>query len=423
MITGTENNLGRSMLTVLALLLTTFSTYAQNAGMIQQDTALFRAFDQLSKADSNVVSILHLGDSHVQAGYFSLATAALLQQQFGYAGRGFVFPYNLAGTNGPEDYRWNSPSRWTMERVIDRYKPPVLGPGAITIQTQATPALSFTGKQDAAMDNNFRKVQLLYDANTDSNNLVCPEAEITVTGMPFPGSPTIKMATLNFPQSSQSFQVRWENTGNLPFRFYGAVFQNGHNGVLYHSVGINGAMYQHYNDLSNVLLAQMSVLQPRLVIISLGTNEAYGKFDPLLFRNEIDKTVQLIRQQLPTACILLTTPPDCMRAVRKTTRKKIGKKKYRTIHSTAYYPNPYISMATQQIVGYARQHGVACWNFNAVNKDEKDRFAGGWAPDHIHFNPRGYQLQGQLLYEALKQSYNQYLQVKKKNQVNTDDRH
>ncbi|MGN7821746.1 GDSL-type esterase/lipase family protein [Chitinophaga sp. 22536] len=425
MITGRENNHRKSIAAVLVLLLTTFATYAQpQVNVIQQDTALHRAFESLYHADSNVVSILHLGDSHVQAGYFPLATASLLQQQFGYAGRGYVFPYNVAGTNGPEDYRWNSTVRWTMERVIDRYKPPVLGPGAIAMQTLVqAPALSFAGKQDGMMDNNFRKVTLFYDAATDNNTISSPDAaQITVTGTPFPGTPTIKMATLDFLQTSQTFQVRWDNPGNLPFRFYGAVLQNGRNGVLYHSVGINGAMYQQYNDLNSVLLAQLAVFHPRLVIISLGTNEAYGRFDPLAFREEIDKTVQLIREQAPAASILLTTPPDCMRAVKKAVRKKISKKKYRTYYTTSYYPNPYIAMATQQITGYARQHGIACWNFNAVNKAEAGRFAGGWAPDHIHFSTKGYQLQGQLLYEALQQSYNQYLQVKKKNPVNSDDR-
>ncbi|HEY1164862.1 MAG TPA: hypothetical protein VGE90_06830 [Chitinophaga sp.] len=40
----------------------------------------------------------------------------------------------------------------------------------------------------------------------------------------------------------------------------------------------------------------------------------------------------------------------------------------------------------------------------------KSSFAAGWAPDHIHFNARGYQLQGRLLYEALHQAYKAYLE-------------
>jgi len=40
-------------------------------------------------------------------------------------------------------------------------------------------------------------------------------------------------------------------------------------------------------------------------------------------------------------------------------------------------------------------------------------FASGWSGDHIHFNARGYQLQGKLLYEALRNSYDKFLKVEK----------
>ncbi|MEC5147308.1 GDSL-type esterase/lipase family protein [Chitinophaga sp. 212800010-3] len=426
MSTGWHNLRGR-WLAVLALLLGGFTTYAQqvNINSIQQDTALYNVFHAFLGADSSVVSILHLGDSHVQAGYFPLMTASLLQQQFGYAGRGFVFPYNLAGTNGPEDYRWSSTVRWASDRVVDRNKSNVLGPGAITIYSQNNaPSLSFNGKPDGFMDNNFRRAKLFYDAGNTTTTVVAPNANVTITPAAFPGSPTISMATLDYSQAQQWFQARWEGNTGAQFRFYGAIMENGRNGILYNSVGINGAMYQQYNETDNVLLAGMATMKPRLVIISLGTNEAYGgRMDPLAFRDEIDRAVQLIRKQDPTVSILLTTPPDCMRMVRTATRKKIGKRKYRTIYHTAYYPNPYISMVTQQIMGYARQYGFACWNFNAVNKAQKERFAGAWAPDHIHFSTRGYQLQGQLLFEALQQSYSHYLQETKKNSVSSNDRH
>jgi lysophospholipase L1-like esterase len=69
-------------------------------------------------------------------------------------------------------------------------------------------------------------------------------------------------------------------------------------------------------------------------------------------------------------------------------------------------------MVTQQIVNYCRNNSLACWNFNALNKAMKGSFAGAWAPDHIHFNARGYQLQGRLLYEALQLAYQQYMEQK-----------
>ncbi|MET6998579.1 GDSL-type esterase/lipase family protein [Chitinophaga defluvii] len=415
-----DNHKAKYIWSIVILLMSSTGSFAQKAlpgrNHIQQDTALYHFFGQLDKADSTVVSILHLGDSHVQAGVFPGTTGTYLQQDFGNAGRGWVFPYNLGNTNGPADYRWNSATRWQAARIVDRYKSDLLGPGAIVITSSyASPALAYMDKSEDSSDNDVLQAQLLYDAGTDNCTVTAPDATVTITGNPFPeATSTLKMATLDFAQPSRSFQVRWEGKGPAPFRFYGAVLKNGHPGVLYHAVGINGAQYMHYNEQSSTLSAQMAVLQPQLVIISLGTNEAYGAFDATRFKEEIDRTVELLRSRNPEVAILLTTPPNCMRVTRHAQRKKVGKK-YKTYYRTAYYPNATIVAVTQQIKSYAQENGLACWDFNAVNKALSGEFASGWANDRIHFNTRGYQLQGKLLYEALQQSYQQYQKETKKN--------
>jgi lysophospholipase L1-like esterase len=403
-------NISRSFLTVM-LVITGTAAMAQTNNTIAQDTALNRFYAALHKADSNVISILHLGDSHIQAGFFPLTTANYLQQAFGSAGRGWVFPFNLAGTNGPEDYRWNSTGRWQSARVVDRYKDEPLGPGAIVLTSQSgAPTLAYSGKQDG-IDNTIRVAELFYDAGLDDSSINTPGADVQVTGVPFPGAgETVKKATLTFPESVQSFQARWDEKGNSPFRFYGALLRNGHNGVLYSAIGINGAMYQHYNEQSSILSAQMEVLQPQLVIISLGTNEAYSSLSASSFRAQIDSAVQLIKRTRPDASIVLTTPAESKRTSKRAFRKKVGKK-YRTYYKIAYYPNPYITVVTQQIMNYCRENGLACWNFNALTRSMAGSFSGSWAVDHIHFNARGYQLQGKLLYEALHAGYEKYLKT------------
>ncbi|HEU4554897.1 MAG TPA: GDSL-type esterase/lipase family protein [Chitinophaga sp.] len=414
-----DSSKGKSarVLVFTGLLLMSVNVLAQRAplaasgNIIQQDTALYRFFAALDKVDSNVVRILHLGDSHIQAGFFPVATGGALQRQFGNAGRGWVFPYNVAGTNGPDDYRWNSTVRWQTDRVIDRHKDQEPGPGGIVIYSQsAAPTLAFDGRQHNAggMNDEVKEAQLFFDAGTPDVSVQSPGAAITVTPAPYEGSPTLSMATLRFPQTMTSFQTRWEDNGSAIFRFYGAILRNGQNGILYSAIGINGAMYQHYVETGNTIAAQMQVLQPQLVIISLGTNEAYSGQSAAAIREQVDAAVSLIREQLPGVSILLTTPPDCMRTAKRPYRKKVGKK-YRTYYRIKYYPNPAINTVTQLLIDYCRQHGLACWNFNAVNKAMKSSFAGAWAPDHIHFNARGYQLQGRLLYEALRRSYAMYL--------------
>ncbi|SFE30797.1 GDSL-like Lipase/Acylhydrolase [Chitinophaga sp. CF118] len=404
-------NISRSFFTGLLAITGSIATAQNNT--IAQDTALNRFYAALRHSDSNVISILHIGDSHVQAGFFPLTTANYLQKTFGSAGRGWVFPFNLAGTNGPEDYRWNSTCRWDAARVVDRYKNDPLGPGAIVITSQSgAPTIAYSGKQDG-IDNSIREAELFYDAGLEDGRIAVPGAEVVVSGIPFPGAgETVRKATLTFPDAVQSFQARWEEKGNNPFRFYGAMIRNGKNGVLYSAIGINGAMYQHYNEQSSILTAQMAVMQPQLVIISLGTNEAYSSLNAHAFRMQIDSTVQLIKRTHPEASIVLTTPAESKRISKRAFRKKSGKK-YRTYYKIAYYPNPYVTVVTQQIMNYCRENGLACWNFNGLTRSMAGSFSGTWAADHIHFGARGYQLQGKLLYEALNEGYLKYLKEAK----------
>lgn len=411
----------KGIISLLTGVLSTISSIAvgQN-NSIAQDTALYRFFAALHKADSNVISVLHLGDSHVQAGFFPFTTAFFLQQDFGSAGRGWVFPYNIANTNGPSDYRWNSTGRWDVDRIIDRNKSTdILGPGAIVLTSRNdAPTLAFNGRQDDdRMDNNIRQAELFFDPGTDDSSISVPGAGVDISSAPFEGgTPTLRKASLTFPAAVQAFQVRWDRQNAQPFRFYGALLQNGHNGVLYSAVGINGAMYQHYNENNGTLIAEMEVMQPQLVIISLGTNEAYGSLNAAAFREQIDETVKMIRKYQPKAAIVLTTPPECKRVSKRAYRRKVGKK-YKTYYRVAYYPNPYIAVVTQQIMSYCRENGLACWNFNGVNKAMAKSFAGGWSGDHIHFNARGYQMQGKLLYEALRNSYDKFLKVEKTRKI------
>lgn len=406
-----SGNISKSILTGLLVITGSVATAQNNT--IAQDTALNRFYAALQHSDSSVISILHLGDSHVQAGFYPLTTANYLQKTFGSAGRGWVFPFNLAGTNGPEDYRWNSTVRWQSARVVDRYKEDPLGPGAIVITSQSgAPAIAYSGKQDG-IDNSILEAELYYDAGLDDSSIAAPGASVSVTGVPFPeAGQTLRKATLRFPDAVQSFQARWDERGNAPFRFYGAMLRNGHNGVLYSAVGINGAMFQHFNEQNSILKAQMAVMQPQLVIISLGTNEAYSNLNGSAFRAQMDSTVQLIRRTNPSACIVLTTPAESKRVSKRAYRRKVGKK-YKTYYKVAYYPNPYVTVVTQQIMNYCRDNGLACWNFNALTKSMTGTFTGAWALDHIHFNARGYQLQGKLLYEALNQGYLKYLKEAK----------
>ena len=63
------------------------------------------------------------------------------------------------------------------------------------------------------------------------------------------------------------------------------------------------------------LAADLSALSPDLVIIALGTNEAFGRISVETLQNNIDVLLSTIRAHSPEAKILLVGPTECYRKV------------------------------------------------------------------------------------------------------------
>ncbi|GEP94600.1 hypothetical protein CCY01nite_08600 [Chitinophaga cymbidii] len=376
---------------------------AQTSRFLFNDTALYPLFEQLRRADSQVVSIFHLGDSHVQAGFLPEAAAAGLKQKFGDAGPGWVLPYNLARTNGPDAYRWSSHIRWSSVRVVERYQVYWPGPGGMTIHTsQVSPSLSCTIKQGST-DN----IQIFYDAGTGKAPVqaVGDMEQLTVRihedSTAFPEN--MQQATITADSSIYAFRLSWPQHKGL-FRFYGAVLQNGHQGVLYHAIGINGAQFMHYNQHAATLPVQLRILRPQLLILSLGTNEAFGGVTAAQLRQEMDKTMKAVREHAPGAKVLFTTPPYGM----KKKRRVAYRKNKRTYYRVTYAANPQVAVLRAEILQYCRDNGYACWDFYDAMRADK-RFLRGWSNDKLHFNAYGYTLQGTMLFETIAAAYDDWI--------------
>jgi lysophospholipase L1-like esterase len=68
--------------------------------------------------------------------------------------------------------------------------------------------------------------------------------------------------------------------------------------MQYHSLGINGAEVTSF--LRNSLEPQLQLLNPDLVIISLGTNDAYmAEFDENAFKRNYGTLIQRIKKLHP----------------------------------------------------------------------------------------------------------------------------
>ncbi len=98
--------------------------------------------------------------------------------------------------------------------------------------------------------------------------------------------------------------------------------------------------------------ADVARLDPDLVIISLGANEAFGKLSINNITDNIDLLVNDIRLHNKDATILLVTPMECQRS--RIIRTKKGRRRSRN-----YSVNANILPIRNAILEYGRKHNIS----------------------------------------------------------------
>ena len=151
-------------------------------------------------------------------------------------------------------------------------------------------------------------------------------------------------------------------------------------------------------------IADIAALHPDLLILSFGTNESHNRrYNTMLHYRQMDDLVRMLREKLPNVPMLMTTPPGSYESFRQRRRRR------------TYKINPRTAVAVQTIRCYADENGLAVWDMYEIlggthraclNWQE----AGLMRPDHVHYLPDGYRLQGELFYQALLKAYNDYVE-------------
>ena len=359
---------------------------------LQNTPALYPLFDKLStqKSTNNQrVSIVHIGDSHTQADFFSGKVRENIHRDFGAAGRGLVVPLKVAGTNEPINYTSYSPIKWQSKRICFPEQALPIGIGGVTIQTNNPNAqLSFRIPNAMGIDYKFSSLKVFAEANQTfefqlQDGLGNEIGYLRSTDF-YDNVATIYLQTA----VNEITFVAKNSNGGTQAQIYGIVFDNAVSGVLYHTIGVNAAKYEHYN-VAQYFGTQLPYLSPDLTIIALGTNEAMKNISPENLRLEIDKLAQTIKNANPVGSILFVTPADS----------------YLNRQS-----NPNLRIVRDVIVSYAQERGYAYWDMyevlGAASTLKSNGILGG---DGIHYSRAGYALQGDLLYDAFIKSYNSYI--------------
>ncbi len=147
----------------------------------------------------------------------------------------------------------------------------------------------------------FDKIKLLH--NTDSS------VHITINGKESISKDGYSFVQLD--SLTDSVEISIDNSDTSKYvEIYGIILDNEMSKIDYHTIGVNGATAQSYLKC-DFYRNHLSDINPDLIIISLGTNEAYDDdFPTLNMSYEFKDLIYQIQDVSPNAAIKLTTPND-----------------------------------------------------------------------------------------------------------------
>jgi hypothetical protein len=356
----------------------------------------FQKLSQLEQLKKQKVVIVHIGDSHLQADHFPGIVRVNLQKQFGNAGRGLIAPFKVGRTNEPSGYKSSSNTRWHARRIVNEKDSLPIGISGLSIKNDDYRSnLMITTYNKEGLDYSFNKITLFHQKGLKNysfnvcDSLSCFQAAIDAQKDTLTTFTSVKVQ----PANAVIFTIDANDTlSKKTALIYGLLLENEQAGVLYNNIGINGAEYRHYNK--NVMLQdQMALLNPDLIIISLGTNEAYApRYNNKEFYDQIDTLINSLKLKNPDAAFILTTPGDSYK------RRK--------------YKNPNNLKATNTIIDYCKSHNVVYWNWfqimGGTGVVNKWAIKGLTSKDKLHLSRKGYEIQGALLHAAILKAFNDY---------------
>lgn len=332
-------------------------------------------------------SVLILGDSHNQCEDFGISFSRYLSDslQIPSAGRSFVFPYPLARTSHRSDMLFGPGRDWHGCRFTKEGNDCEWGLAGWTAHcNQDTSAFSWRiGRGDFLKGDEF--ILLSPEKSAAQFQVWMKDSTGRTTEMVYNRKNAGYSSILSVTCRSIEFCLK-RRSPDAEFVLQGIMRKPAEEGVSIGISGTNGARLDHYLQNPD-FQRHLKVINPALVIIALGTNDAFSSsFNPETTRQSLQELLTRIKSAVPGAAILLAGPPDhCVR--KRTVNPKTAK--VNAVFSEIAETLDFVFWNQQKSMG--GKGAVLAW-----------RSKGLATKDLVHFTPDGYSLQARLLGRAFK---------------------
>ena len=329
------------------------------------------------------VNILHIGGSHVQAGFFPQR----LREHFN-ASRGLLFPWKAIRSNAPANYNLIPSGTWERSRCTESSPAEEIGmsgAAAITSDSLASLRLGLPGKYA------FSRLRIIGEATNGTEPYLLFDNGDTIAGV---RQGQDFLFSLNTPDSICTIALKGMTDG-ARFLLRGIWPEDDQSRIVYTESGVNGASVPAWLRCSLLTEELSRICPPDLVIFGIGINDANvppTRFDVEAFKASYRSLMDELRKVNPNVSFLFITNNDCW--------LRVGRQR-RTLNRNT-------QKVEQAMMDLARECDGAVWN--------QFRVMGGFASsnrwvnarlmnrDHIHFLRPGYELLADLLFNALQAS-------------------
>ncbi len=370
-----------------------FINYNENYLRHSKDSSLtlnfYKKMDELRSGKRNKLVIAHYGGSHIQAGNWGDKLMLNFQGMGNFEGGGiWAFPYKIAKTNSPHFFKSYTDGKWKRFRCAT-YKEMCVNLGMAGIAAVTNDSANTFGVKlnKNKHHEKFNSIKVYHNFNESFDFVLAPH--ISVCSRVDSVEKGFTKFVFDDYIDSVNFILWRKDTLKKDFMLYGFSLENSKPGFYYASFGVNGAASDSYLKC-NLFSDQLSTIKPDLVIFSLGVNDTQGKdFTKEDYIENYDSLIAAVRAVSPDCAILLTTTSDNY-IRRKTANKRPIK-------------------AQDAMFELMEKHKASVWDLYAVMGGYKSIYkwyrVGLASKDKVHFSPKGYQILGQMMFDAIDKSY------------------
>lgn len=362
---------------------------------------LFRKMESLAFTGQGKISVVHIGGSHVQGGALTDRLRSNLSQMlYGAQGeRGFVYPFDLSGTNSPHSIKALWTGKWKGARSSVTSSEMLWGVSGISATTtDSIASINISALDYVANLYKFNKVRIY---NQRSHNVVItPDTLVELVNQK--DFPEFGYTELEFSSeiTNLHFEIQRIDNEESFFTFQGVYLGNNDNGLTYNAIGVNGANAMSYMR-GSMFQPQLNTLKPDLAIFGIGVNDANvpnGAFNAQLYKERLEAMIKMFQVANPDVCFIFITNND------------------------TYYknksPNKNIFEVREILYSLAERYDGAVYDMfeimgglGSILDWQKLSLA---SKDKIHLTKRGYELQADMMTQAFQEAFGNYLNNKHK---------